>query len=97
MSNYAQVLTEDRRLVILRVLSELNAYKANSSVIAALLERWGHTPSRDQIKTDLRWLQEQGLLGIEEIETVLLATLTERGMDVAKGRVIQPGVKRPGA
>ncbi|WP_312566196.1 ArsR family transcriptional regulator [Comamonas sp.] len=97
MRNYAQVLTEDRRLVILRVLSELNAYKANSSVIGTLLERWGHTPSRDQIKTDLRWLEEQGLLSIEEIESVLLATLTERGMDVAKGRASQPGVKRPGA
>lgn len=97
MRNYAQTISEDRRLVILRVLSELNTYKANSSVIGSLLERWAHTPSRDQIKTDLRWLEEQALVSIEEIETVLLVTLTERGMDVAKGRVNQPGVKRPGA
>lgn len=97
MRNYAQVLTEDRRLVILRVLAEMTSYKANSSVIGTLLERWGHEPSRDQIKTDLRWLEEQGLLAIEEIGSVLLATLNERGMDVSKGRVVQPGVKRPGA
>lgn len=97
MRNYAQVLTEDRRLVILRVLAEMTSYKANSSVIGTLLERWGHEPSRDQIKTDLRWLEEQGLLAIEEIGSVLLATLNERGMDVSKGRVVQHGVKRPGA
>lgn len=97
MSNYAQVLTEDRRLVILRALAELPSYKSNSSIICTLLERWGHSPSRDQVKTDLRWLEEQGLVKVEEIESVFLATLTERGMDVAKGRVVQPGVKRPGA
>lgn len=97
MSDYAKVLTEDRRLVILRVLSELPNYKSNSSILCTLLERWGHSPSRDQVKTELYWLQEQSLLKVEEVESVLLATLTERGMDVAKGRAVQPGVKRPGA
>ena len=97
MTKYAQYLAEDRRLVILRILSEMPAYRANSSVIYSLLSSWGHEPSRDQVKTDLRWLEEQGLLKVEEIESVLLATLTERGMDVAKGRAVQPGVKRPGA
>ena len=74
MSNYAQVLTEDRRLVILRALAELPSYKSNSSILCTLLERWGHSPSRDQVKTDLRWLEEQGLLKVEEVESVLLAT-----------------------
>ena len=97
MSNYAQVLSEDRRLVILRVLGEMPTYKSNSSIICTLLERWGHSPSRDLVKTELRWLDEQGLIKVEEVESVLLATLTERGMDVAKGRVKQDGVKRPGA
>ena len=97
MSNYAQVLTEDRRLVILRALAELPSYKSNSSILCTLLERWGHSPSRDQVKSDLRWLEEQLLLTAEEVGSVLLATLSERGADVAAGRALVPGVKRPGA
>lgn len=96
-SNYAQTLTEDRRLVILRVLSEMPAYKANSSVIYTLLSNWGHSPSRDQVKSDLRWLEEQQLVQVEEVGTVFLATLNERGQDVSAGRALAPGVKRPGA
>lgn len=97
MTQYAKFLAEDRRLVILRVLSEMPAYRANSSVLYTLLSSWGHEPSRDQVKTDLRWLEEQQLLQIEDIGSVLLSTLTERGADVAAGRAIVPGVKRPGA
>lgn len=97
MTKYATFLAEDRRLVILRVLSEMAGYRANSSVLYTLLSTWGHEPSRDQVKTDLRWLEEQQLLQIEEIGSVLLSTLTERGADVAAGRAIVPGVKRPGA
>lgn len=97
MSKYAQTLTEDRRLVILRVLCEMPTYKANSSVIYTLLSSWGHSPSRDQVKSDLRWLEEQQLVEVEEVATVFLATLTERGQDVAAGRAVVPGVKRPGA
>lgn len=96
-SKYAQTLSEDRRLVILRVLSEMPAYKANSSVIYSLLSNWGHSPSRDQVKNDLRWLEEQELVQVEEVATVFLATLTERGQDVAQGRAVVHGVKRPGA
>ena len=95
--NYAQTLTEDRRLVILRVLSEMPTYKANSSIIYTLLSNWGHSPSRDQVKSDLRWLEEQQLVQVEEVGTVFLATLTERGQDVSAGRALVPGVKRPGA
>lgn len=96
---YATVLSEHRRLIILRILSELPSYRANSSVLYSLLNQWGHHPSRDQVKSEMRWLQEQALLDVESIGdgSVLLATLTERGQDVAAGRSIVDGVKRPGA
>lgn len=96
-TDYNTFLAEDRRLVILRVLAEMPAYRANSFVLSTLLGQWGHAPSADQVKTDLRWLQEQGLLQIEEVQSVLIATLLTRGADVAAGRAMAPGVKRPGA
>lgn len=95
--SFATFLTEDRRLVILRVLSDLPAYRTNSFLLHTLLSRFGHEPSADQIKGDLAWLQEQGLVTVEAVESVHIATLTTRGADVAAGRAVVPGVKRPGA
>jgi len=95
--NFAEYLRRDIRLVLLRVMADLPAYRANSSVLAMALERFGHAVTRDQVKTELRWLEEQGLLTIEDIGAVLVATITERGADVARGRAQTPGVARPGA
>lgn len=97
MNNFAVFLAEDRRLVILRVLAELPGYRTNSFLLTTLLGKFGHEPSADQVKTDLAWLQEQGLVSVEVVESVHIATLTTRGADVAAGRAVVPGVKRPGA
>ena len=99
MSKYANYLSEDRRLVILRILAEMPTYRANSSVLHTVLQEWGHEPSRDQVKTELRWLEEQQLVALDDVGdgAVLLAMLTERGADVAAGRARVDGVKRPGA
>lgn len=94
---FAEYLREDQRLVILRVLVEMPSYRANSSVLYNLLGTFGHTPSRDQVKSHLRWLEEQGLVDIQDVSDLLIATLTGRGQDVAGGRIIVDGVKRPGA
>lgn len=94
---FAERLTEDRRLVILRVLSDLPGYKANSTVLTLALDSFGHTVSRDYTRGQIAWLAEQGLVSVEDLGPVLLVTLTERGMDVARGAFVFPGVARPGA
>lgn len=95
--SYAQLLDADRRLVLLRILSEQTAKRANSSVLAAALDHFGHAVSRDYTKTQLRWLQEQRLVDVEDIGPVLVATLSERGADVARGVAKVDGVSVPGA
>lgn len=97
MNQFSTFMAEDRRLVILRVLAELPAYRTNSFLLQTLLSKWGHDPSSDQVKTDLTFLQEQGLVTVVTVESVYIATLTTRGADVAAGRITTPGVKRPGA
>ncbi|AVH35405.1 hypothetical protein AL532_03310 [Pseudomonas monteilii] len=97
MSQYADFLRQDMRLVILRLLVEMPAYRANSSVLNAALDSYGHSVSRDQVKTELLWLSEQGAVSLDDIGPVLVATLTERGQDIAAGRARVPGIKRPGA
>lgn len=95
--SFSDYLRRDVRLVALRVLAEMPGYRANSSVLVNLLHQFGHTVTRDQIKTELRWLTEQGLLTVDEAGSVLVATLTERGQDVAEGRAVVDGVARPRA
>jgi hypothetical protein len=96
--NFAERLKADQRLVILRLLSEMPGYQANSTVLSVGLDHLGHAVSRDQVKTHLHWLAEQSLLAIDEaVPGVLVARLNERGHDVARGRATVPGVSRPGA
>ncbi|MDR3055225.1 MAG: ArsR family transcriptional regulator [Zoogloeaceae bacterium] len=94
---FKDYLRRDMRLVLLRTLAEMPGYKGNSSVLANLLTEFGHVVSRDQVKTELGWLEEQGLVTIESIGSVRVATLSERGQDVADGRAVVDGVAKPRA
>jgi len=96
MKTFAERLREDRRLVLLRLLSEQNGYRANSSVLHAGLHHLGVAASRDDVLTDLHWLQDQSLICLEDaVPGVSVAKLTARGGDVAEGLAIVPGVSRP--
>lgn len=99
MKPYRQFLIEDQRLVLLRILSELPGYTANTSVLHTLITNLAHVISRDELRTQVAWLHEQGLIEAEPIDGVdgvLMVRLVERGGDVAQGRATVPGVKKPG-
>tara|TARA_R110002049_G_scaffold83938_11_gene213702 strand:- start:1273 stop:1533 length:261 start_codon:yes stop_codon:yes gene_type:complete len=85
------------RLVLLRALTEMPAFRSNSSVLAGVLHQFGHATTRDQVKTELRWLAEQGLVMVDEAGSVLVVTLSERGQDVSEGRAVVDGIARPRA
>ncbi|MCA3519733.1 MAG: ArsR family transcriptional regulator [Rhodobacter sp.] len=96
--SWDQHLAEDRRLAILRVLDAAPGYAANESLLHAAIERVGHIVGRDLLRSDLAWLAEVGLLRLSVIAgTLSVATITGRGQDVAQGRAVVPGVKRPRA
>jgi hypothetical protein len=93
---FAELITSDIRLVILRALAEDLGYSHNESIIQSVVEAFGHKTSRDCIRTELHWLEEQHLLGLSDVAGCLVATITKRGADVAAGNATVPGVKRPG-
>lgn len=96
MSKFAERWREERRLVILRLLSEQPGYRSNSSILHAGLMHLGVPASRDEVTTDLHWLQEQGLLTLDQAtENVTVATITARGHDVASGMAVVPGISKP--
>lgn len=91
------IFDADRRLVILRSLNEIQGYSANDSILNDVLFTFGHNISRDEVRTHIRWLEEQGLVMVQKIgERTLVASVTERGVDVATGKARVDGVKRPG-
>lgn len=93
--NFAQAETEDRRLVLLRGLHASAAYRANAYLLRRFAESVGHTVSADRIEQDIAWLAEQGLAERLVSQGVTVATLTQRGQDVAEGSATVPGVARP--
>lgn len=93
--SFAQHLAADRRLAILRILEDSAEYRANVYILQRVLADVGHSVSLDTINTDLAWLAEQGLLELETVGGVNIPQLLARGIDVAGGRAIVPGVARP--
>jgi hypothetical protein len=92
---FHQRATEDRRLVLLRLLAESAGYAANEFLLNSALPGFGHSVSHDRVRADLDWLAEQELVQLEQPGNVYVATLTSRGLDVAQGKARVNGVKRP--
>ena len=97
MNDFERVVREHLRITILKILLDSPSYTMNDSMITDLTGSYGQTPSRDKTRTEIFWLKEQGLVRTDGESRLIIATLTERGADVARGRVTVPGVKRPSA
>lgn len=95
--SFATLQNEHIRLTILQLLAQDPGYDLNESILATLVNEFGHQVSRDALRGHLAWLEEQGLLTVTTVAGMLrLAKLTIRGEDAAYGRALIPGVKRPG-
>lgn len=95
MSGFAEHLAEHRRLATLRFLAEAPGYTGNDSLLASALATVGLGSTRDQVRTDLAWLAEQGLVTVVAAEPLTVVRITERGTDAAAGRARVPGVAKP--
>lgn len=89
-----EMLDQQSRLVILRSLLECRG-EANESMLQSCLDVYGIKVSRDEVRANLSWLADSGLIEVEHVGECMVATLTGRGSDVAEGRAIVPGVKKP--
>lgn len=94
MSGMKKILDEDQRLVLLLGLVDFGG-DANESVLQSCLDHFGHRISRDQVRTIISWLKEQGLVEVKNVCDCMVVTITGRGQDVAEGRIETDGVKKP--
>jgi len=96
MTDYAKAVQADQRLCVLRTLEDSQASRANEGVLQASLQMYGHSLTRDQVSSLTEWLKENGLVTLETLgEGIRIVKLTERGEDVALGKIKQPGVRKP--
>lgn len=92
-----EIMKEHQRLVVLRLLAEVSGFDLNESILQDGLNAYGLDISRDSLRTQLAWLAEQGLITLQKLGSTQKAVLTARGEDVAQGRAVVPGIKRPRA
>lgn len=83
------------RLTILRGLLEDQEYTLSDEMTYRLLDQMGHTASVAGTRAHLRWLASCNLIGLRETGDLLVATLTQDGMDAARGKLAIDGVARP--
>lgn len=89
--NEQEILRKMTRFQILRMANKMPS-RTNSSILQSMLKQAGYTFTRDQVKSEIRWLEQQGLLEVEQIESVLVVGITERGEDVANGLAKVDGI-----
>ena len=94
---YEKLMSEHRRLSILRALEDAEiGPECNDSILHDIVCReYSIKSSRDQIRSELNWLKQQGLIRLKILDNGTFITIaTQAGNDVVGG-VCVPGVKRP--
>lgn len=99
--SFADDLKAHQRLIILRKLADTPCYKANDSFLQGVLDTFGLPAGRQHVRELIEWLEqaEPPLVTVDRpggADGSLVPTLTQDGMDVARGRVEIEGVQRPG-
>lgn len=95
MSDYSNVLRRHARIAILRFLEGAPRYTSNASMLTTMLPQVGIAYTRDQVTTELSWLEEQGMVELENQGGFIVATATVRGAEIAQGIARHPDIQRP--
>lgn len=96
MNDFAALHDGHIRLAVLRLLDGAPGFSANDSVLTQSMAQLGLLCTRDQMRGHLAWLEEQRAVTLlRPTSTMLVANLTERGGDLARGRSVIPGVQQP--
>ncbi len=97
MSEQMKMIDERRRSDILIMLLQDSDYSINDGLLQEMLDLQGDGVSSDKLATELAWLAEQTLISLKPLPGCTVVTLRRRGVDVAKGSAVVPGIARPRA
>lgn len=88
-------MTEDARLTILKALAGETNATLNETIITRILETFGHNRSRDWVRTQLMKLAELGAVRTTQAGSVVIASLTQAGLDHLQRKSVISGIARP--
>ena len=91
--SFPERVREESRLQALKCLAKAADYTAADFLLQEALHTKGLVVSIAAVRVELAWLNEQGLLVTQRpggTAGFTLATLTERGLDVANGASLVP-------
>lgn len=94
--SYEDVLRKHRRLLLLELLSGAGDYKINEMILRQMVGTRLTATSKDLLRSELQWLEEQGLITIEKVEDLWITKVVQRGLDVVSGAAKVPGITKPG-
>lgn len=92
---FAEHAAQDCRLIILKALADEHDHRLNENMIVPLLKTYGHTKSREYVRTQIRKLGELGAIAVTEAGTVLVAELKQPGLDHLERSAFLDGVRKP--
>lgn len=94
--DYADTLRRARRRVILEILADTPDGQSGELFIEPVLNSRRIRSDRDQVRTELAWLRDQGLVDIEDVAGDMYATILAGGRAIAEAKRVHPDIeKRP--
>ncbi|GAB0056725.1 hypothetical protein SIID45300_01036 [Candidatus Magnetaquicoccaceae bacterium FCR-1] len=87
-------MSETRRMFILQALKAAADYRAGTPIIGEFLLTMGFGCPHVALRAELEWLRDERLVTLDDIDELLIARLTQAGLDVANGLQQIPGVRR---
>lgn len=99
MTSFKEAELQSWRLCILRCLDEADSKGMYVGLLEIATRAFMFHFSRDQLLTQLRWLEEQQCVQVIDHETpsgpVTMVKLRRHGHEVANGRATVPGIDKP--
>lgn len=93
---YSDHFDATARLTILKALASEVDYRLNDTLLMRTLEAFAIKRGRGYLRNQLRWLeQEAGAVRLHEVGSVIVAELTEAGLDHVERRLVLDGVLKP--
>lgn len=94
-TDFAKLMREEARLIILKALAEQTNESLSSSLMEPVLGRFGIYQDRAWIHEELQYLDNIGAATVVSAGTVRIATLTEKGQRHLDRHIAIVGIKRP--
>ena len=95
MNGFGAAMQTAMRRKMLQLLAQANGYSMNHELMQNALGAVGIRATGDQVRAELGWLEQVTTVKLMDVGTLVVAELTERGLDVARGLSIVRGIDRP--